>query len=84
MKSMSSPVRHLLKFNLNINFPVHTDFERNRFYISSKLVIYDQTIFEIGQSEKKGPNRSPTSQSCHQHISYLTLVINIDVADMIC
>ena len=44
---MSSPVRHLLKFNLNINFPVHTDFERNRFWISSKLVIHDQTIFKV-------------------------------------
>ncbi len=77
MKSMSSPVRHLLKFNLNINFPVHTDFERNRFYISSKLVIYDQTIFEIGESERNG-------RISHQHISYPTFVIKIDAADMIC
>ena len=70
MKSMSSPVRHLLKFNLNINFPVHTDFERNRFYISSKLVIYDQTIYEIGESERNG-------RIGRQHLKVVTNIFRI-------
>ena len=40
-------------------------------------------IFECIKSVTKIQNRSPTPQSCHQHISAPTPVTNIDVSNIV-